>query len=374
MTNRLYLLLLSAAILQACGSGSDNTTPEINYASLDSLQTEVVLEIGESEDYLPGELQSLIVTSDGGMLVSDRASVSIEQFDDSGNHLATVAEEGEGPGELARFFRMKDIGNDTLLVSEQATQRTYYAPGKDGLYSFVRASVPSELPDRTINIQGAQSDTAYYARTGLVIRDIQTAMKNETDYYKSAVVLVSPSAQILQDSLHLLKSPSSHISQSGGGFRINSVPYRYDDHFVLLGNGKYLIARPDSSAIDFYSSDQKLEKSLKLNIAQRPVSDADLEYELEDVDSKIRSEIEARVDEQKPPFLNVWASEHYLWLHTDTSEEGKEIVVLDYDGNAIGKFMLPEVDSIQEIKENRIYTIHRSLIKGHLIRVYEVQL
>jgi hypothetical protein len=80
------------------------------------------------------------------------------------------------------------------------------------------------------------------------------------------------------------------------------------------------------------------------------------------------------VQDQKPPYLNVYATDKHIWLHTNTGTEGKEMVVLDYDGNAIGKFMLPEVDLIKEIKDNRVYTIHRSPTKGDIIRVYEVAL
>ena len=54
MLKRLFVLIMATTVLQACGSGSSDTNNQIDYATLDTLQTEVALEIGETDDYLPG--------------------------------------------------------------------------------------------------------------------------------------------------------------------------------------------------------------------------------------------------------------------------------------------------------------------------------
>ncbi len=113
---------------------------------------------------------------------------------------------------------------------------------------------------------------------------------------------------------------------------------------------------------------------IPLQVARRPVTSDDTEYYLDDMENHIRNEIEARMGETKPPYLNMYATENYIWLHTDSGEAGKQMVVLNYEGNALGKFLLPEIDTIEQIKGNTIYTIHRSPEQGDMIRAYRVQL
>lgn len=377
---QLYLLLLFVTLMSACGSGSNETINRIDYSTLDSLGVKKALEIGKSGNYLPGQLSGLVVTSNADILVADWGSTTIEQFDAEGNHVATVARKGNGPGEIDnRFFSIKDIGYDTLMVGSFRGRQSYFAEGENGIFQFIRATVAMELPNRRLDILGPQSDSTYFATTSILNRNMEEATKNNEDYHRSPLVIINKSGNIYQDSVHTLKKSNPHVTQAGQGqggvfFRMRPIPYRYEDQFVLLENGNYLIARPDSSVINFYNSNQQLQRSIPLNVASRPITDEDLEYHLGDMSHNIRNEIEARLHETKPPYLNIWATENHIWLNTDTGKEGKKMVVLDYEGNAIGKFVLPEIDSIEQIRGNKVYTIHHNPEKGDMIRVYQINI
>lgn len=373
MKKHLLFIILGFCFFYSCSTPASNNL--IDYQDLKKIDTELLIEIGESESFLPGRLNELIVTSDGSILVSDWASITIEQFDSTGKHIATIAKEGGGPGELSSYFDMRDMGNGTVLVSHRGGQRDFFAAGANGVFELVQSSVPAEKSKRSITVIYARSDSTFFATTGRMIKDIQQLFKNADAYYKTPLVTVNSSFEILADSLHMLKSSAGHITRFGNnGIRIDQVPYRYEDRFLPMSNGNYMIARPDSSALLIYNSSHKLHRRIPLKVKPRPVTESDLEYALKDIDEPIHSEIASRVHEIKPPYLNIWASEHYIWLYTDTGEKGKQIVVIDYDGNPLGKFLLPNVDDIHHIESEKIYTIHRDPEVGNTIRIYEIEI
>lgn len=366
------ILCIIVCFLTACSSGS-NSSELIDYKTLDELTAKPMLEMGESENYLPGRLRDLVVTSDGTMLVSDMASVSIEQFGAEGEHVGTVAEEGGGPGELSNYFSMHHLGGDTVIVREQSRQTSYFAKSEEGLFEHVETVSAVQNSDRYLTIFGRATNGNYLAAVGSVIRDIQKVSKNEDDYRLMPTAVIDAKENILADSLHLLKVPAGHITMIDNGFMVHSVPYRYNDRLLMLDDDRYMIARPDSGAFFVYNGDHQLERRITFPVKERPVTSADLDYVLKDVQDRVRNEISNRVHEQKPPYLNAWTSASFIWLQIDETEAGKEMVVVDFEGNPRGKFMLTEFDEVAHVEDNRVYTLYKNPERGESIRVYEVE-
>lgn len=367
------ILFIIVSFLISCSSGSDSREL-IDYKTMDELTAELVLEIGESEDYLPGRLRDLVVTSDGTMLVSDLASVSIEQFSAGGGHVGTIAEEGGGPGELSNYFSMYHFGGDTVMVRQQSRQKIYFAKSEKGLYEHVKTISSVQNSDKYLTIIGRAANDSYFATAGTVIRNIQKASKNEDDYRAMPTAVIDAKENILADSLHLLKIPAAHITMTGdNGIMVHSVPYRINDRFLTLDDDRYMIARPDSGAFFIYNGDHKLERRISFPVKERQVTSADLDYVLKDVQSNVKNAIRDRIHEQKPPYLNAWTSDKFIWLQTDETEAGKEMVVVDLEGKARGKFMLTEFDEVAHVVDDRVYTLHKNPERGESIRVYEVE-
>lgn len=223
-------------------------------------------------------------------------------------------------------------------------------------------------------IIGRAANDSYFATAGTVIRDIQKASKNEDDYREMPTAVIDAKENILADSLHLLKIPAAHITMTGdNGIMVHSVPYRFNDRFLTLDDDRYMIARPDSGAFFIYNGDYKLERRISFPVKERQVTSADLDYALKDVQDRVRNEIRNRVREQKLPFLNAWASASFIWLQADETEAGKEMVVVDLEGNPKGKFMLTEFDEVAHVEDGRIYSLHKNPELGESIRVYEVE-
>lgn len=370
MNRNILMILLITGIFTACNTPAN--PDQIDYANLKTLELQVTQEITESEDFLPGNLREVIVDSDDNILVSDWANNSITQFDADGNFVATVTESGRGPGELSNYFVMRQLSNDTLLVQQRSMEQEYFAKSGDGNYRFVRAVSPDRSSIFRKEVLGYKTDTTHYAKVTTTLESMQQAAKNENEYKNVVLAETSLSGKILTDSLQMLKEGTRHISETKRGYRMQQIPYRYDDQLVILDNG-ILIARPDSNSIYRYNDEQQLQQRIPFNVKPRPVTEEDLDYVMEDLDNKLRSELEERIADSKPPYLNVWATDRHIWLKTSGGEDGKQVVVLDFDGNPVGKFLLPEVDSIEAVRENYIYTIHDNPEQGNTIRKYEVK-
>src|SRR5690625_7026204 len=72
-------ILMAGVMISGCTADSDDAL--VDYHDLQELSVDLALEIGESEAYLPGNLRDLVLLSNGRLLVSDRASGTIEQLD-----------------------------------------------------------------------------------------------------------------------------------------------------------------------------------------------------------------------------------------------------------------------------------------------------
>jgi hypothetical protein len=365
---------LSILIFVGC-SGSEIAEEQIVYSELPELQVDLVTEAGESGDYFPSRLNELVVTQNGSIIVSDFGSTTLEQFSPDGTHLQTIASEGGGPGELPNFFYLKNAGDGRLIVEHPRSRLDYFEPGQEGTYTYSSTYSLGENRGREFRIVGGRSSDDYYALELNIISDVQSLMTNPRDYRDQIMVIVDESMNLIQDSLAVLQTPLPHLTDAGnGGFSVDMVPYRNTDRFIPLQSGGYLTARPGDALLKMFDADLTLLNEIKLNVAPREVGSSDLNYAFRNYRDEIVRDIEPRVHDFKPPFLNILASETHLWLHTDNSENGKEFVVMQMDGTPAGKFMLSEFDDPKSVIGNRIYAIHQNPDLGHSVRVYEVEL
>ena len=353
-------------------SDSSKSTSIIDYAALTSLSVTTELEIGESEHFLPGDLSSLLVSTTGDIVVADRGNVSIEQFDADGNYKGRVAFEGEGPGEISGYINLRNLGNDTLLVNSTNGTISKFGANSDGFFTFVSDEKLDQNGSSFSVLSSLESDK-YLASKRLVIRDITRYLQNKDDYNVTTYGIINSDGTVENDSLFSLKNSTPHIVQSNeGGISVNTVPFRFNDKISVFKDGTYLIARIDSGFAKLYNHNHLLKKTIPLHIKERKLTDSEIEYALQNIDDSIKNDIKKRIGEVKPPFTSLWTSSNKIWLLTDSNEFGKEIVVLDLAGNALGKLSLSEYDRIHYVEGNSIYTIHKSPKIGDTIRKYNI--
>src|SRR5690625_460111 len=361
-------ILMAGVMISGCTADSDDAL--VDYHDLQELSVDLALEIGESEAYLPGNLRDLVLLSNGRLLVSDRASGTIEQFDQSGNHVGTVAGRGEGPGELPSTFTMISGQDDQVAVFDRSKLAIFRRNPASGRVEHDRTRVLEEVTDRFIQIKEAASESSYYADADHVITLYN--QREWTDYSMIPVAIVDEFRDILQDSLHLLSTPRPVTIFGESSITVAGMPpYQMQDRLRLAADNHYIIGRPDSSALYIYNSDHELRQRLPVNVRSRAVRSAEIVELLDSYSDEHHHLIRERIPDTKPPFLDFWVSEEYIWLLTNAGAEIKEIVALSFEGDFIGRLNLPVVDDIRYFRENRIYTLHKDPDHGHSIRIYE---
>lgn len=370
--------LVSVVLLFSCNSSGDDFDT-IDYSSLEELSPELVLEIGESEDYIPDGIRDLEVTRDGTILVYDGGNTTIEQFDSSGTHVGTVAREGRGPGELDNVVRLHLLNEDTLIARNLSGRKDYFARTEGEDFNHVNTEQSNNSDQSLMIVTPVTGEKFYAVKNNLTSQSAE--MKDPKPTIDEAFVVVDESEKVLDDSVHVLKRRGSFsVELEGGGFIRGVFPFQVQEQAVPLEDENYLIARPDSSAFFIYDEDHNLEQRIPVNAKERSITEEDLEFKLEELPDEAVGEINKMRPDVHPPYYNVFASANYFWLQTKESEAGKEVVVLDLDGEPVGKFMLPEHESttynesISHVEDDRIYTINSSPERGYQIRAYEIDL
>jgi hypothetical protein len=377
--NRIFTLAFCFLwFVTGCSEVSEDNdhTGFIDYAELNLIEVELDLEIGESEQFIPGELSDLVVFQDGIMLVSDQSRVTIEQFNAEGEYIGNVAGVGRGPGELPSNFYLMGYGPDMLLAIHQRGRKDYFVRGTDGTFTHTRGVLTDPGQNRLTSVVGIKNEAEFFVMITEPAFSVNlSADYTYTEYHNEFLGITNAENHILQDSLHILKTPSPYLHirrnadltmRSLDVFEHPPFPYRSQDRFLVMEDGRYMIARVDSSAFFIYNSDDELEHRIDLKIIPRPVEGSDLE--------RFDQNFRRFVPDVKPPFLDVWLSKEKILLHTDSDEDNREFVLLNFEGELLGKFQLPEMDEIRHISNDRIYTIHWDPDVGHSIRIYRLDL
>lgn len=301
-------------------------------------------------------------------------STTLEQFSPDGRHVATVASQGGGPGEISGWYTLADAGMDTLILENQGERRDLFYPDEGGVYRYARNMAGDSGSFEGFSITGVRSDTEFYAKRRRVIRNPMEMMNNPRDYNESYIHIIDRFNKAVTDSIQRLTTPEIHMQSVNGGFQLAEIPFRNHDRFVQIPGGGYLVARPAEHAIYLFDENHNELSAIRLNIEEREVTSADLDHHLENLSSELRRNIVPRVYDKKPSFLNLWASENHIWFQTDRTAEGREMVASDHNGELLGRFLLDDVDDVRKVDGNRIYAIHRNPDMGHSVRVYEVDL
>lgn len=375
----IYLYILSFFLLANCTGTPHKDDRVLDYGALTELDIEIIVDIEESEHYLPGRLHDLVVTDDGSLIVSDWGSRSMVQFRHDGGFKKILAEQGQGPGEIKNFFSLIDAKRDTLVVKFFGVPRQldFYIQEKNGAgftynYSLIVDADNNRIIDPIVTAPGY----GYFAKFRSLNQNSGRELFRPPLYQSETIGVINNTAEIIIDTVHVLQSPSTiYIEASGGAVTpIGTPPYLNPDQIKYMADGFYLIAKPEDGLIQVFDQLHNIHNEIILEVKERPVMETDLEFHLERIPEQFRAELINRAPDLKPAFTDVWGTHDYFLLQADLGEKGNKMVLLDKSGEAIGKFYLSRYDEVQHFADQRIYTLHKDQESGHSIRVYEVNM
>ena len=372
---RKYTIILLAPFIFVQCSSNDQYDPIQNLGELPVIEYQTLHLIGEDENYIPGMLSRIFQLADGSWVVSDHGSTTIEHFTADGEHLSTVAIEGEGPGEVRPFFFFHQFSDSIVVARQQMSNRLdFYKLNHQGELrpirtksmeqgSFVWSDLLPKPPDVLIAIEQKNwfADNLNYDA--------------DNEYYLASVMTLDFNLKVIEDSVTTLNLPNPRIFRSPqGGVSVFSVPFRSQDRILPLNDGSYWLARGLDQRFELFNQKHQLTKSFDLSIEPRPVDREDKEFQLGRIQGERRNDIESRIPSTKPLFFNAWADIDHILLQTYESDDGREYILVENSGNLLGRFILPNSKRVQFIDSSNLVVLNSDPEKGHSIELITLNL
>lgn len=367
----LLLIIFSMIIFTGCTS-EEPQKEALDYDAIPLIELQEEFSITESENYIPAWIDGMFLTDSGDLLVSERAEKAIHQFDTLGNYIAQVARSGRGPGELSQNAN-PHFNGQILVMSNNNGMLTEYRPNDEGIYEY-STDHTFRLPGVLRGIHSIDDFSVFYVSVDSARVPFGTIPPEFTTEFIHLVQVVGDSLEVEEEILSLKKhSAYVQITDGGNSMLYNSLPYRYSDYLTPLPGKRFMVKRPSKSVIQIYGENLDLEYELKLNVKDRLVTEADMDYHFPDLNHSERRDRRELIRDVKPPFSGVLLdNKNRFWLQTDANESGREYVVLSYEGDPLGRVMLPSESVLHEVYNDKLYLVNRE--PETRIDVYSVQL
>lgn len=240
-----------------------------------------VVEIGSVEGERPYRLhdvERVLRLSDGRVVVADGGSRELRYFGPGGDHLYVAGGEGEGPGEFARLSDAHLMRGDTVVAWDLRQRRISVFDAEGSFVRSLELQAPAdrELPPRLSRVF---RDGRLLAGSTPVRgpEDIETGVPKQYATY----LLYSRDGSLL-DTVGRFQQDEYYYWVYGGGqgFLVNPLPFGHSFH-LAVGPDLLHLARNHRSEVLTLSPEGELLRVLRRERVPRPVTEADIEVEVE---------------------------------------------------------------------------------------------
>jgi 6-bladed beta-propeller len=283
------------AVLVFAASACDTAAPRPTAEVVDSAGTRIVrydltdvsvpvyrvlaehdLEIGTLDgdpEYAFSRITDLVLSADGGVLMSDAVTQEIRLFDVDGRYEGTIGRNGEGPGEFATAPTIIDLSADTVfafdsrnrrisafLLSGELVDETTLRIGEGGRPQSVIRLTDGSYLSRSTWLNPAKVDEAHDVRLELDSIVVEHLDESGAVLDTLGIVADRPRARRQQIS-------------AGGQFRVLQAVPPYAAQAQMRSDGTRLIlARQEAFRIDMIDPSGRSEASLRVNGVQHPAT------------------------------------------------------------------------------------------------------
>lgn len=291
----------------------------------DPVEATVDLELGQADGeapYLFGQITGVAADDDGRIFVADRQSSTIRAYDAAGTYLFTVADRGEGPGEVNRPCCLAFGPDGHLWVRDDQNRR------------YARFSVTADggTPEGTVRMEhtmfGLTARTTFDAEGHLI--DVGAAQPDGADTSQRARLHRSMKDETLR-TVFLPEAPEGRLpvyeAQVGGGVAFLPQPMGPREQHAHSPDGPWAHTLTDTYTITWLAA-----AGDTLHVLQRDTQGPALtDEERERADQQLRAWSEQfgvsrasfpfDVPDRKPPIDEIFFDEEgRLWVQRSVAE------------------------------------------------------
>lgn len=343
-------LLILFPLLWGCGSEPDTDLGAWTMTTGD-LALEKELQVSETESYFFGSISDLDVTTEGQMVVLDGEATHLKILRPDGTLIDTLGREGQGPGEFQRPRSVDVARGDSVYVFDVLPDRlTVFTPP------------PSAERARSVTVPGDRG-----AVTKVQVLGDRLAGRFTPGYTrKEGLRRPSPATwRVLRETGMpggpLLKAQRRKVATSfkGSGAAIAYLPLGRVTRVAAGADSRLYHGLTDSLRVRATSLDGTTEAVATVPADPIPVTEADRDSALAEVEADIRRPIEAALPETKPAFTDlVVADDGRLWMERPAKGPDAETVpwwVLDPETKTIRELHVPSAVDLRVVQDGYAY-------------------
>lgn len=370
MQHSKLLLVCLLVITASCGSKSDETISFQDHQTATHELTRL-MSLYETEDLIFGRLSSLLVASDGAVLIADQQISTIHVFDVNGTYSGTIGQKGRGPGEFEAIGTLSFGKNDSLFVWDwNATRLSIFA--RDGMtWTFARSFLMKRDNDgyflTTISrrpwLDGYLTQESVPFFSGIEQPEIKNPRFREVMETGEEIRVIT-SHRPSQSVVRRTDNSITVYTMPFGGAATVEFDHEGNVHKADW-NDQLSIARftLDGDSLGGFSREVEV-RNLDLTHLARITNGADTDYYKNVVDE---------VPKTYPAFVRFKVSRKgNYWVEMgEISERVQLWLVFDPTGEILASYHLPSTTRIQTFENSKMYTLENAEDGTQAVGVYE---
>lgn len=367
--------LAGLLFLSACGKeqAAQSAAVGVTVTELRELNLTEELRIGEDTGVIFGGITDLEAGADGTIYVADPEYHMIRAFSPSGDSLASIGGEGEGPGEFTRVSALEVGPGDSLYVFDRWQNRiSVFSPGGTFAYSVPVSSEGVGYPSRMM-----KPDTAGF----LIQYSIPYSTREREVEHNRWVSWMDARGEVKTDSILVVPGNEALVRRGDGSVTVLDRPFGRSALIQVGPRNTIYYGWTDSVSIGAYTLSGEESGRFRLAAEPVPVTKADIEeqvarFEDSPIADRARSMIRgADLADTKPAFQNLVVSDRgRLWIDVVTADEEQSVwKVGDPAQMTAREVVLPAGVSIRSVRGGKVYTTQADDRGIQEVVVYQIQ-
>lgn len=349
-----------------CKSQEDQKS-NLTLSSFTTPSLEKVFDFTESEDVAFRYISSIKSDDHGNILVHDFWQPYLLMFDQEGNFLKRIGNEGRGPGEFEQISSFL-VNQDNLWVIDSSSLKLEKFEYRDGSYIHVK-TIPLGSDELAGKILGKTDEGI------LILKRFTLISGSKENPTEQLAVIIDENGEILRDSIVSVPIPEQMTLEAGENKLISDKLFGNESLLAFDGHNHIYTLWSDSLSIESYST-EGLRKHVFSHFLQ-PVNITDAEKD--SISSKYgpyRSDLRRKMPDVKPVVNDLLIDDNqWIWVELFTEDLGHAWFGFTKEGGPLHKIDIPMTGArLQEIAGNRVIWTYQNEDGAHTFNVSKIDM